>query len=259
MSGVLRKLRRGSKDTGNTSTPQETRHDSIATEGATLPLALIPGKPTFFDLPAEVRNEIYDCVASDAILYLPSPEDRKKKLDYQGCGLLLATRQCRKEFLPLLYSSAPLVIDVKDFDFSNIVRVVGSLYSTELKAFRANKRLILRLRTANCTRANLDGLRRWLVHRADSLDRLPWRYEVFVAEPIGRLGVFRQSRETTFYAERLTRMQWKLEDTLQWELVAIIAAFEHKSNELKDILQGVPTHMNPAMRPIRGLSGGGTW
>ncbi|KAK4570462.1 ferrochelatase hem15 [Recurvomyces mirabilis] len=260
---MLKKFRRGSKDTITSITSHEPRHDSLATAPATSPQALIPNKPTFFDLPAEVRNEIYDFLANDTILYLPPPttekkQDERKKKDYiPPCGLLLTSRQCRKEFLPLLYSSSPVIIDIKDFDFTPLPRVIGSLYSTDLKAFRANKTLILRLRTQNCTRANLDGLRRWLVHRADSLDRLPWRYEVFVSDPIGRMGCFRQSREITFYAERLQRMQGRLEETLQWELVAIVAAFERKSAELDAVLQGVPMHLNPTTRPIRGLSGGG--
>ncbi|KAK3679213.1 ferrochelatase hem15 [Recurvomyces mirabilis] len=242
---VLKKFRRGSKDTITSITSQEPRHDSLATAPSTSPQALIPNKPTFFDLPAEVRNEIYDFLANDTILYLPPPpekkQDERKKKDYiPPCGLLLASRQCRKEFLPLIYSSSPVIIDIKDFDFTPLLRVIGSLYSTDLKAFRLNKTLILRLRTQNY-----------------SLDRLPWRYEVFVSDPIGRMGCFRQSREITFYAERLQRMQGRLEETLQWELVAIVAAFERKSAELDAVLQGVPMHLNPTTRPIRGLSGGG--
>ena len=253
---MLRKLRRGSKDSIPSSVPTERRDSVFATQPPS-PVASTPGKLTFFDLPAEVRNEIYDHVACDGILYLPSPEDRKKKLSVPLCGLLLASRQCRKEYLPLLYSTTPVLVDIKDFDFQNLVRVVGGLYSTELKAFRANKRLIIRLRTLNCTKANLDSLRRWLSNRANSLDRLPWQYEVFIADTTGRIGCFRQSREIAYYGERLARMQMKLEDTLQWELQAILAAFDRKGVELDEILQGVPKRLDPARRPIRGLAGGG--
>ncbi|KAK0899023.1 ferrochelatase hem15 [Friedmanniomyces endolithicus] len=236
---MLRKLRRGSKD----SIPVPTeRRDSFFATPLTTPTAATPGKLTFFDLPAEIRNHIYDLTVSNTILYLPSPspEDRKKK-PIPVCGLLLASRQCRKEYLPLFYSTAPVVIDIKDFDFRNVMKVIGGLYSTELKAFRANNALVLRLRTLNCTKANLDGLRRWLTHRADSLDRLP----------------FRQSREIAYYGERLARMQVKLEDTLQWELQAIVAAFDRKGAELDEALQGVPQQLDPSRRPIYGLSGGG--
>ncbi|KAK0343669.1 ferrochelatase hem15 [Friedmanniomyces endolithicus] len=252
---MLRKLRRGSKD----SLPiyAERRDSDFATLLPSPPTAATPGKLTFFDLPAEIRNHVYDLVSSDTVLSLPSPEDGKKKSSVPVCGLLLTSRQCRKEYLPLLYSTAPVVIDIKDFDFRAVIKIIGGLYSTELKAFRANNALVLRLRTLNCTKANLDGLRRWLTHRADSLDRLPFRYEVFVADPAGRIGCFRQSREIAYYGERLAMMQVKLEDTLQWELQAIVAAFDRKGAELDDVLQGVPQRLDPTRRPIYGLSGGG--
>jgi len=252
---MLRKLRRGSKD--SIPVPTERRDSFFATPPST-PTAATPGKLTFFDLPAEIRNHVYDLTLSNTVLYLPSPspEDRKKK-SIPVCGLLLASRQCRKEYLPLFYATAPVVIDIKDFDFRNVMKVIGGLYSTELKAFRANNALVLRLRTLNCTKANLDGLRRWLTHRADSLDRLPFRYEVFVAGSGGRISCFRQSREIAYYGERLARMQVKLEDTLQWELQAIVAAFDRKGAELAEALQGVPHQLHPSRRPIYGLSGGG--
>ncbi|KAK3075877.1 ferrochelatase hem15 [Teratosphaeriaceae sp. CCFEE 6253] len=230
---MLRKLRRGSKD----STPvYAERRDSVIATQPPNPIPSTPGRLTFFDLPAEIRNEV------------PSTP---------VCGLLLASQKCRKEYLPLLYSTTPVVVDIKDFDFQNLTRVIGGLYSTELKALRANRRLIIRLRTLNCTKANLDGLRRWLGNRADSLDRLPWQYEVFIADTAGRIGCFRQSREIAYYGERLARLQVKLEDTLQWELQAIIAAFDTKGVELDHVLQGVPRRLDPTRRPIRGLAGGG--
>ncbi len=55
----------------------------------------------------------------------------------------------------------------------------------------------------------------------------------------------------------MARMQVKLEDTLQWELQAIVAAFDRKGAELDDVLQGVPQRLDPTRRPIYGLSGGG--
>ena len=254
---VLRKLRRGSKDAVQSIPVSEGRPD-LATQ-PTQPTPSTPGRLTFFDLPAEVRNAIYELLAAETVLTLPPPEERKKRIAgiIPQCGLVLASRQCRQEFLPLFYSTSPVVIDIRDFDFSNIIRVIGSLYSTELKALRANHNLIIRLRTLNCTRANLDELRRWLVNRADSLDRLPFRYEVFLTDPAGRIGCFRQSREITFYRERLERMSKGLDELLQWELHAIIDAFERKSRELDALLQGLPVSLDPTRRPIRGLMGGG--
>lgn len=147
------------------------------------------------------------------------------------------------------------MIDIKDFDFQNLIRVIGGLYSRELKALRENKGLVIRLRQANCTRENLQNLRRWITSRGDNLDRLPWSYEVVLAEPNGRIGCFRQSRELAYYGHRLRRLSDQLEDTLQWELQAIVAGFERKGIELDEVLQGV--QHQPSNRSARGLLGGG--
>jgi hypothetical protein len=248
---MFRKLRRGGKDTGVESKPS-TRQNSIV---IIQPEATQPNKLTFFDLPAEIRNQIYELVASDAILTLPL-QKKETKTPPPVPGLLLASHQCRKEYLSLFLSTAPVIVEVKDFEFRHLIRVVGSLYNSEFKALRLNRNLCIHLRTQNCTRENLASLRKWLIKRGDSLDRLPWRYEVVHTPPSGRIGYFRLSRELKFYCERMGRMQIGLEDTLQWELQAVIAAFERKGEELDRGLQGVrPGIQEP--RTLRGLSGGG--
>ncbi|EMC92989.1 hypothetical protein BAUCODRAFT_269352 [Baudoinia panamericana UAMH 10762] len=255
MAVMLRKFRRGSKDTYPYPTP---RNGSVATlPSTTEPAPLVEGKLTFFDLPAELRNEVYNVVASDTHLTLPSSEQRSKKLFIRPTGLLLASRQCRKEYLPLLFSTATVILNIKDFDFQNLLRVTGSLYSTELKSLRTNNNLLIRLRTCNCTRENMQSLRRWLISRANGLDRLPWQYEVLLGDATGRMGCFRQSRELAYYGERLARLQCQLEDSLQWELGVIVEAFERKGRELDAVLQGVTKPRLLAGREARGLSGGG--
>lgn len=61
------------------------------------------------------------------------------------------------------------------------MRVVGSLYSTELKALRTNTSLTIVLHLKDFNVSDSDSialLRRWAVNRADHLDRLPWSYEL---------------------------------------------------------------------------------
>jgi hypothetical protein len=69
------------------------------------------------------------------------------------------------------------------------MRVVGSLYSSELKALRKNPNLkiVLHLEKLHVTdREAMGRLRRWAVKRAEALDRLPWAYELAAAE-VGRI------------------------------------------------------------------------
>ncbi|KAK5135227.1 hypothetical protein LTR08_005476 [Meristemomyces frigidus] len=249
---MLRKLRRSSKDSG-----PSTRLDRVVATQPSLLEATDPNRPSFFDLPAEIRNAIYELLAVDSILTLPIRKG-KQKAPLPTSGLLIASRQCRKEYLPLLYSTAPVIVDIKDFDFSTLMRVVSSLYSTELKALKENPNLIIRLQTQNCTREDSNALRRWLVRRADSLDRLPWRYEAAATEPSGAMGRFRLLREQRYYAERLKRLQFRLEDTLQWELQAIIQAFDRKAAELDGTLEERDRNWDVNARTAaRGLPGGG--
>ena len=251
---MLKKLRRSSKDSRQGSI--STRLDSIATLPSLIE-ATDPSRPSFFDLPAEIRNVIYELLAEDTVITIPVRKD-KQKPPPPVSNLLLASRQCRKEYLPLLYSTAPVVIDIKDFDFSSLMRVVSGLYRTELKALRENSNLIIRLRTQNCTREDSNALRRWLLQRGDSLDRLPWRYECAVTEPTTAMGRFRLLREQQYYAVRLMRLQARLEDSLQWELQAIIGAFERNAAELDEGLEERERNRDVLTRiAARGLPGGG--
>lgn len=131
---------------------------------------------TFADfLPCRISNDIYELVAADINLHLfaPSAKSNKRK---PPPGLLLSNRQCRNEFLPILLSSASVKASITDFDFSPLIRVAGSLYSTELKALRTNPNLKISLRMKRCTNQVYVNLRRWCINRVASLDRLPWAY-----------------------------------------------------------------------------------
>ncbi|KAK5128567.1 hypothetical protein LTR85_003238 [Meristemomyces frigidus] len=255
---ILKKLRRSSKDAISELQPG-SRPDSLATQPSIL-AATDASRPTFFDLPAEIRNAIYELCTTGTTLSLPASKKERNKLPPEVSGLLVASRQCRKEYLPLLYSTAPVIVEVRDFDFTNIMRVVSSLYSRELKALRENPHLCIRLRTRNCTTDNLNALRRWLANRADSLDRLPWRYEVAVPASNGVIARCRLNmREMEYYAARLARLQVRLEDTLQWELESIIAAFDGKAAAIaKESLDGHATGVDfNSPSAARGLAGGG--
>jgi hypothetical protein len=116
-----------------------------------------PDRATFFALPAELRLEIYHLATQDFTLTLRSDLDknpRKNSLKPDNYtthprpipSLLLVSRQCRNETLPILLSTATIKIRVSDFDFKDLVRVEGSLYATELKALRRNENVWILMR-----------------------------------------------------------------------------------------------------------------
>ncbi|KAK4502223.1 hypothetical protein PRZ48_005648 [Zasmidium cellare] len=178
---MFKKFRRSSKE------KVEQRRASTQST----PVATNKNYKTFFDLPAELRNDIYSLAASDLILHLFNPSTKTQK-QKPIPALLLANRQCRNEFLPILLSTATIKASITDFDFSPLLRVTGSLYATELKSLRANPNLKISLRTKKCTNDAYPNLRRWCINRASSLDRLPWSYGLDMGS----------SEQLQWYAER---------------------------------------------------------
>ena len=161
--------------------------------------------------------------------------------------------------MPLLFSSARVHVNVRDFDFRNLMRVVSSLYSTELKALRENPNLRIKLWTHNCTRENLASLRRWLVRRSGAMDKLPWVYDVQLMPSLNSMGRIRQMRELQYYIRALMELCTQLDESLQWELRAIADAFDQRAQELEKELNWTTafSRIAPSVRDARGLSGGG--
>ncbi len=135
---------------------------------------------TFFDLPAEIRNEIYELIANETRIFVPAPAFKKssKALPSAPPSLLLVSGQTRREFLPLLLEIAPIRCVIKDLDFSNLTRIISSLYSTELRALRHNPAFTILLQIEKCNRDTIASLRRWLVNRGEGLDRIAFQYGI---------------------------------------------------------------------------------
>ena len=132
---------------------------------------------SFYDLPSELRIHIYELVARDTRLSLFHAAPKNIKTP----ALLLVSRQIRAEYRPVLLSLAPVRANVGNYNFRPLMRVVGSLYSSELKALRKNNKLTIVLHLKNFDVTSdycMTSLRRWAVKRAEHLDRLPWSYEL---------------------------------------------------------------------------------
>ena len=264
---MLRKLRRNSKERVDVASTR-CREDSAVT---------VPSestsdetKLTFFDLPAELRNAIYEFVISDAVLTLPcaiSTTSRRSKLLLKKRkaalapinGLLLASRQCRREYLAALLSSVSVVVEIKDFEFESLIRVSCSLDELELEALQSNRNLVLQLNTQNCTVKDLASLRRWLDYRRMDEANLTWKYEF----PLDRLlpqttmGRVRLLRELEYYADSISTLLVDAEGEQQTELQSIIEAFQSKALWLEDNLGWLGQRQKSMPRNLRGLAGGG--
>ncbi|CZT25635.1 uncharacterized protein RCC_11303 [Ramularia collo-cygni] len=137
---------------------------------------------SFFSLPAELRNTIYTLAAQDLPLTIVR---HSPGLPRSIPGLLLASRRCRMEFLPILLSCCAMTVKVADCNFSNVLRVIGGLYSRELKALRMNKNITIVLDASgrSTERELRTNLRSWVKHKARNLDQLPWRYRAEACVP----------------------------------------------------------------------------
>jgi hypothetical protein len=102
-------------------------------------LATQPTTTNFFSLPAELRNTIYTLAAQDISLTISRRTSAASLRNIPG--ILLVSRRCRMEIIPILLSNCKLIACVRDFNFMNVMRVVGGLYSAEMKALRENKNL----------------------------------------------------------------------------------------------------------------------
>jgi hypothetical protein len=197
-----------------------------------------PRKLTFFDLPAEIRNVIYEHIAEETRILVPLPQSGKKptKLPPPTPSLLLVSKQIRPEYLPLLLECASITFQVKDFDFRNLMRITSSLYSTELKALRHNSQLRIRLHLDKMRPDSLQALRRWLVNRSEHLDRLNFHYAITwprhtqiipTSTQVHKVNIYMQRRAVLSQnLEAMSHLHHNVEEALQFELQPLVRVLE---------------------------------
>ncbi|KAK5123220.1 hypothetical protein LTR85_003419 [Meristemomyces frigidus] len=128
----------------------------------------IIGSSPLLDLPAELRNDIYEYVAinSGAALHR-----RTKGKLASGTALCRVSKQVRDEYQAVLYISAPIIdAHVKNFDFSHIVTFLNKLSERELSALPTlnsptHRKLRIHLEITRECPQNPEGLQKWLVRR----------------------------------------------------------------------------------------------
>lgn len=146
-----------------------------------LPSMIAPSNTCFYDLPAELRIEIYRlALANTTVHILPTA-----RVDHHPHPLLLTSRQIRNEVLPLIHANCRINAKVIDFDFTGLLHWMRRIPPDQLVQLCKNRTLVIELETTiNETKGqscnslqNSAVLRRWLHIRADKYRAQPnWRY-----------------------------------------------------------------------------------
>ncbi|GIZ48126.1 hypothetical protein CKM354_001119900 [Cercospora kikuchii] len=113
-------------------------------------------RKTFFDLPAELRNTIYELVADCTLRLDPKPNEPS-----MIPGLLIASRRCRNEYTSILLATARIEASITDMNFERLILTLKGLDQASRKALISNKQLLIILRVRKCGSEVYANLRKW--------------------------------------------------------------------------------------------------
>jgi hypothetical protein len=142
---------------------------------------LEPKGKNIFDLPAEIRNEIYKLVVESTEICI-------LKSNCSDCNnessLALTARQVRKEVLPLRYRFGRLHACIVDLEFEGLLAFTTRLTSLQRKHLCGNPNLEVRLRRSRSeeidaciSNMSVRSLKAWAVDRARVDQPQPsWKY-----------------------------------------------------------------------------------
>lgn len=142
------------------------------------------GGTCFFDLPPELRIEIYRLALSSVRIHILPPNCSSLNNPH---SLVLTSRQVRNEVLPLIHNSCPIRIDVTDFNFDGLLAWMARMPPDQEANLRKNTQLKIQLCTTTTATGKKDkvcnsmknspSLKRWLHIRADKHRPQPdWVY-----------------------------------------------------------------------------------
>lgn len=139
----------------------------------------------FFDLPAELRLEIYHLVLKDVRLHI-LPDLASNSADYKNPHALVRTsHQVRNEVLPIIHARCPINVVTLDFNFDGLLKWMGRLPPDQEANLCKNKNMTINLittsheikGTSSNSAKNSLSLGRWLRLRADRYRPQPeWKY-----------------------------------------------------------------------------------
>lgn len=151
------------------------------------PAPAVAAKTSFFDLPAELRIEIYKLALRNVTIHiLPTSSkhgadtpDNSSRRQSSPHALTLTSRQVRNEVLPLMHSSCPIQCAVTDFNFDGLLSWIKRVPPHEEMHLKKNKDLTITLNTAEPNvPKTMESMRKWLHMRADKCRPQPdWKYK----------------------------------------------------------------------------------
>lgn len=129
---------------------------------------------SFYDLPAELRIEIYKLALSSVKIHILPPNSIRVR---QPHALVRTSRQVRNEVLPLIHKSCAINVEVTDFNFDGLLEFMTRIPSEQEVNLRKNPTLQIQLSTTSTPNGKKDktsnsmkntgSLRKWLHLRAD--------------------------------------------------------------------------------------------
>jgi hypothetical protein len=130
---------------------------------------------TFFDLPAEMRIEIYKLALEGVVIHvLPPNTAEERKIPHP---LTRTSRQVRNEVLPMIHALCPIRCAITDFNFDGLLQWLARVPPNEEFKLTKNKNLSIRFHTSNQPQGQMFSLRKWLAMRSDHYrPQAEWQY-----------------------------------------------------------------------------------
>ena len=154
--------------------PLQRPHRRLLPAWRHVPFTHSQKRTSFYDLPAELRVEIYRLALSSVQIHMLPPNTSERNNPH---ALVLTSRQVRNEVLPLIHNSCAIRIDITDFNFDGLLAFMARMPPDQEANLRKNTKLQIRLCTTTTPHAkkgepcnsmkNSASLRRWLHLRAD--------------------------------------------------------------------------------------------
>ncbi|QIW97431.1 hypothetical protein AMS68_002949 [Peltaster fructicola] len=162
--------------------PAIPKNDSTAGQGH--------ARTSFYDLPAELRIEIYQLVLEKVTIHiLPTRTATNRECPH---ALVRTSRQVRNEVLPIIHAQCPIKTTVTDFNFDGMMAWMSRMPPDQEANLCRNQWLSIELVTtvndrkeqSSNSMKNSHSLRRWLHMRADRHRPQPgWKYKGPTPDP----------------------------------------------------------------------------
>lgn len=141
-------------------------------------------------MPPEIRNLIYEEVARDSIVFVWDGTDSIEPNEHIDGVLqrnelppfLLACKQTRQEYLPIMCAFAEIVVPVSDWNLSRVTKFEDRQSTLLYKALQENTNLTIALEASSrSTEGCKDRVLDWLRHCGEPW-ALQWDYQVGQSE-----------------------------------------------------------------------------